>query len=50
MRPGGEAMRKLFRRFGTAIQIIFLGEALFWALVTLYAMQANARVFRYAGF
>jgi hypothetical protein len=44
------SMRRLLYLLGLAVQIVVLGEALFFALVTLYAMQTDARVFRYAGF
>ena len=39
-----------FRRLGIAVQIVVLGEALFLAIATMYAMQTMARVFRYANF
>ena len=43
-------MRRSFYLLGLVLQIVVLGEGLFFALVALYAMQADARVFRYAGF
>lgn len=39
-----------FRALGTTIRVIVLGELLFIALVTLYSMQTNSHIFRYAGF
>lgn len=38
------------RKIGWTIQVVFMGEALLLALVSLYALQSDARVFRYAGF
>jgi hypothetical protein len=35
---------------GIVLQAVVLGEALFMAIVTLYAMQSGAQLFRYAGF
>lgn len=43
-------MIRFFRGLGIAFQVIVLGEALFIALITMYAMQSGARIFRYAGF
>lgn len=38
------------RKIGWTIQVVVMGEALLLALVSLYALQSDARVFRYAGF
>ena len=43
-------MERICRFVGILLQIIVLGEGLFLAISTLYAMQTGARVFRYAGF
>ena len=45
-----ENLRGLFRALGIGVQILVLGELLFVALATMYAMQTGAQVFRYAGF
>ena len=43
-------VEKCFRIAGILLQIIVLGEGLYLAIATLYAMQTGARLFRYAGF
>ena len=43
-------LRGFFRGLGIAVQIFVLGELLFVALATLYSMQKDSHVFRYAGF
>jgi hypothetical protein len=35
---------------GVLVQIMVLGELLFVALATMYAMQTGTQIFRYAGF
>jgi hypothetical protein len=43
-------LRRLSRGLGIALQVLVLGELLFIAVATMYAMQTGAQVFRYAGF
>ena len=43
-------LRGFFRVLGMAVQIFVLGELLFLAVATLYSMQTDSHVFRYAGF
>jgi len=43
-------LERCFKAAGVVLQAVILGEALFVAIVTLYAMQSGAQVFRYAGF
>jgi hypothetical protein len=47
---GSFGMGRFFYLLGVALQVLVIGEGLFFAIVTLYAMHADARVFRYAGF
>jgi hypothetical protein len=44
------SMIRTMRTVGAILQAILLGEALFFALWTLYSVQTGSRVFRYAGF
>ena len=43
-------LRRLFRALGITLQILVLGELLFIAVATMYAMRTGTHVFRYAGF
>ncbi len=43
-------MTRAFRFAGAFVQAFVLGQALFFALWTLYSVQTGSRVFRYAGF
>ncbi len=45
-----DSNKAFFKRLGIAVQIVVLGNALFLAIATMYAMQTMARVFRYANF
>lgn len=43
-------LEKVCRAAGIAVQIVVLGELLLLAISTMYAIQTNSQVFRYAGF
>ncbi len=43
-------VEKVCRTAGIVVQIIVLGELLLLAIGTMYAIQTNTQVFRYAGF
>ncbi len=43
-------LETVFGALGILVRIVVLGEALFLAIATLFAMHTNANVFRYIGF
>ena len=43
-------MERLLGGLGVAVRIVVLGELLFLAILVMYAMQSEAKVFQYAGF
>ncbi|NUQ61490.1 MAG: hypothetical protein HUU20_03315 [Pirellulales bacterium] len=43
-------LEKICRAAGIVVQIIVMGELLLLAIGTMYAIQTNTQVFRYAGF